>query len=207
MKESQNLEFIKRIKALADTGLVYSEDEYNRERYVELREISLQLLANISKQPLTILNDFFMPERDYPTVKVDVRGFVLSEDNEILMAKEQVDGKWTIPGGWADIGYTPSEVVVKEIEEETGLTCSVDRLLAVYDKRMHPHPPQPFYIYKLVFLCKMEKGKLKHGFDMDGAAFFKLDNLPEISKDRILKSQLHQLYRMVIDANNKVYFD
>jgi len=108
MKEDQPLELVKQIKALADTGLVYAEDEYDRERYVELREISLKLLSNVSNQPLTILNDFFMPEKNYPTVKVDVRGFVLNERNEILMAKEQVDGKWTIPGGWADIGYTPS---------------------------------------------------------------------------------------------------
>ncbi len=207
MKDNQDLELIKRIKALADTGLVFADDEYHRERYEELREISLQLLSHISSQPLPVLHDFFMPEKDYPTVKVDVRGFVLNSANEILMAKEQVDGKWTIPGGWADIGYTPSEAVVKEIEEETGLRCSVDRLLAVYDKRMHAHPPQPFYIYKLVFLCTMQGGKLEHGFDMDGASFFKLDNLPEISKDRILESQLQQLYKMVINGNMNVYFD
>ena len=108
MKEDQPLELVKQIKALADTGLVYAEDEYDRERYVELRKISLKLLSNVSNQPLTILNDFFMPEKDYPTVKVDVRGFVLNERNEILLAKERVDGKWTIPGGWADIGYTAS---------------------------------------------------------------------------------------------------
>ena len=207
MKESKNLELIKRLKALADTGLVYVEDDYNRERYEELREISLKLLSNVSKQPLSVLNDFFIPEKDYPTVKVDVRGFVLNDKNELLMAKEQVDGKWTIPGGWADIGYTPSEVVIKEIKEETGLECSVERLLAVYDKRMHPHPPQPFYIYKIVFLCKLEAGRIKHGFDMDGAAFFKIDDLPELSTDRILDSQIKQLYAMVTENNNKVHFD
>jgi len=207
MKENQNLELIKRVKALADTGLVYAEDEYNRERYVELREISLQLLANISNQPLTVLNGFFMPEKDYPTVKVDVRGFVLNECNEILMAKEQVDGKWTIPGGWADIGYSPSEVVVKEIEEETGLNCIVDRLLAVYDKRIHMHPPQPFYVYKLIFLCRIQGGNLKHGFDMDGAKFFNITDLPNLSEDRILDAQIQQLYTMVIDNITNVYFD
>ena len=73
MKENQNLELIKRIKALADTGLVYADDEYDRERYAELREISLKLLSNVSNQPLTVLDDFFMPEKDYPTVKADVR--------------------------------------------------------------------------------------------------------------------------------------
>jgi len=207
MEEIQNLELIKRVKALADTGLVYSQDEYDRERYEELREISLKLLSKVCDQPLTVLNDFFMPESDYPTAKVDVRGFVLNDKNQILLAKEQVDGKWTIPGGWADIGYTPSEVVVKEIKEETGLNCTVDRLLAVFDKRMHPHPPQPFYVYKLVFLCKIAGGNIAHGFDMAGAAFFKIDDLPELSEDRILGSQMQKLYSMVIDNTVNVYFD
>ena len=207
MEQNQQLELIKRIKALADTGLVYSEDEYNKERYAELREISLKLLENVTNNSLTVLKNFFMPETDYPTVKVDVRGFVLNDGNKVLMVKEQIDGKWTIPGGWADIGYSPSEVVIKEIEEETGLHCSVDRLLAVYDKRMHPHPPQPFYIYKLIFLCKIETGELKHGFDMEGAAFFPVDDLPILSKDRILKTQIEQLYKMTIENDKNVYFD
>lgn len=207
MKDNQDLELIKRIKALADTGLVYADDEYHRERYEELRAISLQLLSHMSSQPLRVLHDFFMPEKDYPTVKVDVRGFVLNSANEILMAKEQVDGKWTIPGGWADIGYSPSEVVVKEIEEETGLNCIVDRLLAVYDKRMHMHPPQPFYVYKLIFLCRIQSGTLKHGFDMDGAKFFNIADLPNLSEDRILDAQIQQLFTMVIDNNTNVYFD
>jgi len=201
------LELIKRIKALADTGLVYSEDEYNKERYEELLDISLQLLSNVSNQPLAVLKNFFMPETDYPTVKVDVRGFVLNEGNKILMAKESIDNKWSIPGGWADVGYSPSEVVIKEIEEETGLLCTVNRLLAVYDKRMHPHPPQPFYIYKLIFLCKIESGELQHGFDMESAAFFAIDNLPELSEDRILKTQLEQLYKIVLENDKNVYFD
>ena len=207
MKEDQPLELVKRIKALADTGLVFIQDEFDRERYEEIRELSLKLLAHVGNQPLSVLRDFFVPEKDYPTVKVDVRGFVLNERNEILLAKERVDGKWTIPGGWADIGYSPSEVVVKEIEEETGLNCIVDRLLAVYDKRMHMHPPQPFYVYKLIFLCRIQSGTLKHGFDMEGAKFFNIADLPNLSEDRILDAQIQQLFTMVIDNNTNVYFD
>ena len=206
MQNSQSLTLVKRIKALADTGLVYAQNGYEKERYEELREISLKLMASISEKPLAVLQDFFMPEKDYPTVKVDVRGFVLNENDEILMAKESVDGKWTIPGGWADIGDTPSEAVLKEIKEETGLEAEIVRLLAIYDKRCHPHPPEPYYIYKLMFLCKVTGGELKHGFDMQGAAFFPLDKLPELSEDRILKSQLEHLFQMV-NHRSAVYFD
>lgn len=207
MEAQQQLELIKRIKSLADTGLVYAESAYDRERYEELKQISLHLMAHIAHTPLEAFTNFFMPVTDYPTVKVDVRGFVLNEAHEILMAKESVDGKWTIPGGWADVGYSPSEVVVKEIREETGLQSQVVRLLAVYDKRCHPHPPQPFYIYKLIFLCTVSGGTLAHGFDMEGAAFFPMDALPELSEDRILEPQLRQLYNMVRKEEQMVYFD
>lgn len=207
MQKNQQLELIKRVKALADTGLVYAEDDYAKERYEELREISLKLMTSVSDQPLEVLQDFFLPEKDYPTVKVDVRGFVLNEKDEILMAKESVDGKWTIPGGWADIGDSPSEAVLKEIREETGFDAKVVRLLAVYDKRCHPHPPEVFYIYKLMFFCKIIGGELQHGFDMLGADFFPIHKLPELSEDRILKSQLKQLYQMVQENDNQTYFD
>lgn len=102
-----------------------------------------------------------------------MRGFVLNDDDEILMAKESVNGKWTIPVGWADIGDTQSEAVIKEIKEETGLDSEPVRLFAIYDKRCHEHPPEPYYIYKLMFLCRITGGTLKHGFDMRGAAFFR----------------------------------
>ncbi len=207
MQPHNVLELIKRIKALSDTGLVYAEDDYNKERYNELKTISLQLMAQVSDESLEKLEDFFMPVTDYPTVKVDVRGFVLNESDEILMAKESIDGKWTIPGGWADIGDTPSEAVIKEIFEETGLVAKVVRLLAVYDKKCHPHPPQPFYIYKLNFLCKIIGGGLKHGFDMQGAGFFPLNRLPELSEDRILRSQIQHLYKLSKDPNSTVYVD
>ncbi|CAM4170868.1 NUDIX hydrolase [Zobellia nedashkovskayae] len=203
----KQLEQIKRIKALAETGLVYVEDEYNRERYEELKQIALELMASVADKPLAVLDDFYMPVKDYPTPKVDVRGLVLNEKNQILMAKESIDGKWTIPGGWAEVGYPPSTCVTKEIEEETGLNTTVVRLLAVYDKQFHPHPPQPFYIYKLCFLCQLAGGELNHGFDMQGAAFFDIDDLPELSTDRILESQIKQLYTMAVENKMDVYFD
>jgi ADP-ribose pyrophosphatase YjhB (NUDIX family) len=207
VKSSDQLNFVKRIQALSDTGLVYAENEYDRERYEELKEISLKLLATMADRPLSALQNFYMPVIDYPTPKVDVRGFVLNDAKEVLMVKESEDDKWTIPGGWADVGYSPSEVVVKEIEEETGFKTDVVRLLAIYDKKCHPHPPQPFYIYKLNFLCRICGGKLKPSFDIKDVGFFPIDKLPELSEDRILQRQLEQLYKMVIDDDQVVYFD
>ncbi len=207
MKVEEQLTLIKRLKSLAETGLVYVEDDYARERYEELRKISLQLMGAITSQPVKLLNDFFLREKDYPTVKVDVRGFVLNDKNQILMAKESIDEKWTIPGGWVDIGDTPTEAVIKEIREETGLDAEVVRLLAIYDKRCHNHPPEPFYIYKLMFLCTITGGNLQHGFDMKGADFFSLNDLPQLSEPRILESQLKHLLQLANSDNQSVHID
>jgi ADP-ribose pyrophosphatase YjhB (NUDIX family) len=98
-------------------------------------------------------------------------------------------------------------VIVKEIREETGLISKVSRLLAVYDKKCHPHPPQPFYVYKLVFLCEVKEGNINSGFDIEEARYFNVENLPILSKDRILESQIRQLYGFVVNGDKKVYFD
>ncbi len=207
MDSKEQLNLIKRIKAIAETGLVYTKDGYDRERYEELQQISLKLMSGVGNTSLGELQDFFVPQQDYPTPKVDVRAFVLNEKEEVLMAKESIDGKWTIPGGWADIGSTPSEIAVKEVAEETGLKVKVVKLLAIYDKQVHPHPPEPYYIYKLMFLCRIVGGELKAGFDMLDAGFFTLNNLPELSEERILESQLNHLYRLTKSSASDVYFD
>lgn len=202
------LDQIKKLKALADTGLVFATDGYNRDRYEQILEISLELMAQISDNNVEELKTIFAPVIDYPTVKTDVRALVLSEDKkQVLMARESVDGKWTLPGGWADVGDTPSEAVIKEVHEETGIHARPVALLAVFDKRMHPHPPQPYYIYKLVILCEAISGELKSGFDMTGAAYFDIDNLPELSEDRIVKSQIELLYKKAVDNDYIAYFD
>jgi ADP-ribose pyrophosphatase YjhB (NUDIX family) len=206
MKQENQLELIKRIKALADTGLVYAQNGYDKERYEELRIISLQLLGEVVNKPLSVLNDFILPDKDYPTPKVDIRGVILNEAKDILLVKE-MDGKWSLPGGWGDIGFSPSEVICKEIKEETGLSTSVLRLMAVYDKKCHPYPPQPFYVYKLVFLCEIESGEIETGFDIADIRFYSIYNLPEISEDRILKSQIEELHQKVLKDDTCVYFD
>ena len=207
MTAKEQLDTIKRIKAIAETGLVFAEGAYDKERYEELRAISLKLMAEIAEVPFEKLDSFYLPTLDYPTPKVDVRGFVLNEKDQILLAKESVDSKWTIPGGWADIGNTPTEVAIREIKEETGLDAKIVRLLAIYDKQRHQHPAEPYYIYKLMFHCNVVGGELEPGFDMLGADWFSLDALPPLSEERILLTQLKQLYKMVKNNDLHVYTD
>lgn len=201
------LEEIKRLKAIADTGLLYAQNEYDRERYLELQEMSFRFLHTISDHPMDSLKQRFPLTTDYPTAKVDIRGLVLSPDQKILLVKEAADGKWSLPGGWADVGYSPKETVIKEIKEETGLDAKVKRLLAVFDKRLHPHPPQPLYVYKLVFWCEVATEEIKKGFDVLDVQYFSMDALPALSEDRILASQIETLYQRIVRSETECLFD
>jgi ADP-ribose pyrophosphatase YjhB (NUDIX family) len=202
------LNLAKRIKSIADTGLVYNTNEYDRERYAELLEISHELTGLLIDQPVEVIKNFYAPNKDYPTPKVDIRGLALNKAGEILMVKEMADGKWTLPGGWADIGLSPSQVIEKEFREEAGLTVKATRLLAVFDKRCHPHPPQAFYVYKFALLCEVVGDiHLQKGFDILDAAFFPIDQLPELSEDRILRSQIELLYKKAAEPSSATYFD
>lgn len=202
------LNIAKRIKSIADTGLLYNTNDYDRERYAELLEISHELTSLLIAQPIDTIKNFYAPNKDYPTPKVDVRGLLLNEKGEILLCREMADGKWTLPGGWADIGFSPAQVIEKEFKEETGLSVSATRLLAVFDKRCHPHPPQAFYVYKFALLCVL-KGplQLQKGFDILDVAFFPVDQLPELSTDRILSSQIELLYKKAVNGDVAAYFD
>jgi len=202
------LNLAKRIKSIADIGLLYSPNDYDKERYTELLEISHEMTSFLINQPVEVIKNFHAPIKDYPTPKVDVRGLLLNKAGEILLAREMADGKWTLPGGWADIGLSPSEVVVKEFREETGLNVKATRLLAVFDKKCHPHPAQAFYVYKFALLCEaVGELHLQKGFDILDVGFFPIDRLPALSEDRILRSQIELLYKKAAEPNTAAYFD
>jgi ADP-ribose pyrophosphatase YjhB (NUDIX family) len=205
--ESNFLDEIKRLKAIADTGLLYADNEYEKERYLEMLRIVLRLLGTVSGHSVDSLKECFLLVKDYPTAKVDIRGIVLSPDKKVLLVKESLDNKWSLPGGWADVGQSPKEVIVKELKEETGLDVIAKKLLAVFDKRLHAHPPQPYYVYKIVFYCEPVSSQLNKGFDVLDVQYFDIENLPELSEDRILKSQIELLYKKIKSSDFETYFD
>lgn len=201
------LESAKQLKSLADIGLVYQDNPFDRERYTAIRDTAFRLMALVTSGSQQEIGALYTGVSDYPTPKVDVRGFVVNDNGEILMVKEMADGRWTIPGGWADIGFSPSEIAVREVREESGLEVTAKRLLAVYDKRCHEHPPSPYYIYKIVILCELKEGTLQPGFDILAAGWFSKDNLPDLSRDRILEEQIEELYGLYEAGEVKARFD
>lgn len=206
MLPGELLNLAKRLKSIADIGLLYCNSEYDRERYHEIEQVSFELMRQLTGAEIPDLKQLFLLNKDYPTVKVDIRALII-KDGAVLLVKESMDRKWSLPGGWADIGYSPKEVLVKECKEETGLEVMPEKLLAIFDKRFHPHPPQPSYVYKMVFSCKAVSEKINKGFDILDVQYFDINRLPELSEDRILSSQLALVYEKLMNNDQSVYFD
>ncbi len=150
----RQLHWARRLQAMAQTGLTYCKDPYDIERYEALRGIAYEMLAAHSDAPVERVRDLFAGESGHATPKVDVRAVVFRDD-AMLLVRERSDGRWTLPGGWADVGETPAEAVVREVYEESGYRTRAAKLLAVYDRDRHGHPPRPFYVYKLFFRCDL----------------------------------------------------
>ncbi|MDF2719558.1 MAG: ADP-ribose pyrophosphatase [Paenibacillus sp.] len=186
--------------------MTYTENGYDIERYEELREISIEMMREQTGEPYPVVKELFASEKGYPTPKVDVRGVVF-QDGKILMVREKADGKWTLPGGWADIGYTPKEVAVKEIREEAGLHVRAVKLLAVLDKKCHPHPPEPYYIYKLFILCEQTGGSPEAGLETSDVAYVGENELPELSQNRTTESQIRLMFEYLRDPCKEVTLD
>ena len=198
------LDTAKKLQAISKTGLFYSENPYDRERYEQIGELGNELIAYYSEHTPVEIERFFSGDDGYITPKVDVRAVVF-QNNEILMVQEKADEKWTIPGGWADIGYTPYEIAAKETFEEAGLIVKPIRLLAVMDKKCHPHPASPFYSYKIFILCHIIGGTVHAGMETLDAKFFNLNNLPELSTDRLTQNQIEIIVDQYKNPDISVY--
>ncbi|GGH23161.1 NUDIX hydrolase [Paenibacillus segetis] len=200
------LEWAKQIQAIAQTGLTYTKDPYDTERYEQLRQISIDILANYTSIDEQQIKLSFANETGYATPKVDVRGVVFN-NNKILMVREKIDGAWSLPGGWADIGYSPSEIAVKEIKEESGYDVIPVRLLAVLDKKFHHHPPEPYHVYKIFIECKIVGGEATTSLETSAVDFFDEQHLPELSLERNTPQQIITMFEFLHDTNKKVILD
>ena len=200
------LEFAKRVQALAQAGLTYAENDYDRERYEELSQISVDILAKLTGEEVPKIKELFTNETGYQTPKTDVRAVIFRE-GKILMVREKIDNCWSLPGGWADVGFSPGEVAVKETREEAGLVVKPIKLLAVLDKKHHPHPPSPYHTYKIFILCKEIGGHLQQGSETLAVAYFDRSELPELSTERGTKSQVQLMFEFLDNPQKETVFD
>jgi ADP-ribose pyrophosphatase YjhB (NUDIX family) len=193
--EPQWLQWAKRLQAIGQNGLTFAKAPFDIERYQALQEIALEIMAEGAQADITQLRDIFSQEVGYATPKVGVRGVVFRE-NALLLVKERSDGLWTLPGGWVDIGESPSEAAVREIYEESGYQTRAIKLLGVYDRKKHnPHPPSLYDVYKLFFQCEILSGKPTTSIETTDVAFFSEDEIPKaLSLRRTTPAQIKRMF-------------
>ncbi len=196
MPETQNnrwLEWSKRLQAIAQTGLTFAQDPFDRERYIAVREVAAEMLSQSAGLEPGVIVGLLQMDGGYATPKVDVRGVVFRNE-KLLLVREKSDGKWTLPGGWADVGASPAENVVREIQEESGFVTRPVKILAVYDRNKHPHEPLAFHVYKIFVLCTIVSGDAKPGTETDRAGFFGETELPDLSLGRVTPAQIRRMF-------------
>lgn len=200
------LEWARRLRAIAQNGLAFSHDAFDRERYTEIETLAADMLAVELGAPPAALRSLWQEERGYATPKVDVRGGVFRGD-QVLLVRERSDGRWTLPGGWADVNDAPAEAVEREILEESGYRARAVKLAMLIDKSRHPHPPGIWHIYKLFFVCDLEGGTAAVSGETDAVEFYPVTALPELSTGRVLGTQIARLYQHRLDAALPTDFD
>lgn len=187
------LDWAKKLQAIAQTGLEYANNEFDRERYLAIRQIAIEMASEQSGVPSNVVEGLFCTDGGYATPKVDVRAAVIC-DGKILMVKERSDGLWTLPGGWADVGDSPASAVEREVREETGYEVRAAKLAAVYDRNRHGHPPMIFHAWKLFFLCELLGGTARESHETEAVGFFDESALPPLSVGRVTAAQIAHMF-------------
>jgi len=180
------------LAALAQNGLAYVQNPFDQDRYQRVRDIAARLVACGSGVPPEAVQRVLEAEHGYATPKIDVRGAVFVDD-KVLLVRERRDGKWTLPGGFADVNDLPSQAAEREIVEESGYIARARKLAAVWDRRLHGQPPSLTHAYKLFFLCDLVGGSPTTSVETDGVGFYPLDALPPLSLPRVTGEHLARL--------------
>ena len=196
MAEPDWLTWSRELQAIAQTGLAFARDPYDRERYEMLRALASRIMAGHTAWPVERIDALFAGETGYATPKVDVRGAAFDEQGRLLMVREVADGgRWTLPGGWADVNLTVAENVVKEMREESGFCARVRKLAAVWDRTRQGHAPGVFSCCKFFFICDITGGTAATSVETSEIGWFSEAELPpDISLGRVLPDQLRRMF-------------
>ena len=205
--EPQWLRIARELRAIAQTGLTFSADRFDRQRYERLRELAGSLLALGSGADYDMILSILREDNGYATPKVDVRGAAFV-DGRVLMVREISDGNWTLPGGWADVNQTAGECVVREIAEESGFEARILKLAAVYDYQRSNRPARHMdSIYKMFFICEITGGAARVSDETSEVAFFARGELPPLSQGRTTAAQIDRMFQHAEQPDLSADFD
>jgi ADP-ribose pyrophosphatase YjhB (NUDIX family) len=193
--DPQWLSIARELRAIAQTGLAFTADRFDRQRYERVRELAGSMLALGSGADYGVILGILLADKGYATPKVDVRGAAFV-DGRVLLVREISDGKWTLPGGWADVNQTAGECVVREIAEESGFDARILKLAAVHDYQRSNHPARHIdSIYKMFFICEITGGAARVSDETSEVAFFPRDALPPLSLGRTTAAQIDRMFQ------------
>ena len=203
--QPQWLEWAKELQFLAQTGLTYSKDVFDIERFERIREISAEIISAQSELSLEKVKDLFCNETGFQTPKLDTRAAIFKED-KILLVKER-NGTWSLPGGWVDVNQTVKSDTEKEVEEEAGLKVEATRIIAVQDRNMHNVPPYAYNVCKVFVLCEILSGHFQPNIETTESDYFRLEELPLLAEEKNNEEQIKMCFSAYHDKNWQVLFE
>lgn len=204
-KNEKWLRWAVRLQSIAQAGLFYGKDKFDKERYEQIRDIAAEMISVQSEIPVEKVKDLFCCEVGYQTPKLDCRAAIF-QDGKILLVREN-NGTWSLPGGWVDVDLSVKENVIKEVKEEAGLDVTADMVIAVQDREKHNLPVYAYKICKIFVLCSVIGGAFVPNIETTESGYFMLDELPELAAEKNNEEQI----RMCFEANRaehwKTVFD
>ena len=199
------VDWAREIFSLSQSGLTYSGNQYDIERYKRLQEITAEIIANQSAMSKEAVLDSFSMQAGYITPKVDVRGAVVHA-GKILLIQERADTRWAMPGGWADLGNSPASVAEREVWEESGFRVKAEKVVALIDAN-RIEPMEFYHAYKIIFLCRLLEGEPRTSYETLAVDFFELDQLPPLSRYRTNEEMIQEVFAHVEDPARPTMFD
>lgn len=193
------------LQSLAQAGLTYGKDVYDKERYERIREISAEMVSSMADLPVEKVKDLFCNETGYQTPKLDTRAAVF-EEGKILLVQEN-NGKWSLPGGWVDVNVSVKENTIKEVKEESGLDVTADRVIAIQDRAKHNLPTYAYGVCKVFVLCSLIGGHFVENSETIGYAFFAEADLPELATEKNTAEQIAMCFAAYRSPQWETVFD
>jgi len=199
------MEWAREIFSLSQSGITYSGNQYDIDRYKRLQEITAEMIASQSEMPKESVLESFAMQAGYITPKIDVRGAVVRDD-KILLIQERADDKWAMPGGWADLGNSPASVAEREVFEESGFNVKAEKVVAVIDAN-RIEPMEFYHAYKIIFLCNLLDGEPRTSYETLAVDFFHPNSLPPLSSYRTNENMIYEVFAHVQNPNRPTAFD
>jgi ADP-ribose pyrophosphatase YjhB (NUDIX family) len=199
------LQWAVELQSMAQAGLYYGEDPFDRERYKRIREIAAEMLANQSELPTETVKELFCSETGYQTPKLDTRAAIF-QDGKILLVREK-SGRWSLPGGWVEVNLSVKENAVKEVKEEAGLDATADFVIAVQDREKHNRPVYPWKVCKIFVRCSVQGGTFQPNTETTESRYFAQEELPELAEEKNTREQIAMCFAAEQAEHWETWFD